>query len=167
MRAKNNVLFLLGIILLITIELFCAAFAYYTFADITASLLKIVILFINGIAIAVWFFSKSKYFAITLSLIFALLFIPYHLYWQQKYVSLQRNAQDIVHYLYKYNEQNGAFPDSLDANVFKDIALKKHFYYESYLEQDQEKGFHLWYYVGTKTTSHWYKTDTGWGYHPD
>jgi len=159
----NTIYLSLAIFSLVVIEIFCAKLAFETLAEITSTLYFFVIA-INIVPIVLLLYNKQKHLAIGLILFIGFIIVPYQLYLGDKLLSLKEEAANITAYLYEQKIDNNLYPKDLSGYAFAFPDLKKNFNYNS-VSADQ---FTLYYTVGTKSTSHFYNSDTKkWGYYPD
>ncbi len=147
-------------------EWMAAESAYETIGEITSGVYFLVIL-TNIVPIAA-FASGLRRTGIILAVAIFLLIVPGQADLAYRGVLLKDEASRIITYAYGTRARTGAFPADLYGYRFRHEDLSDHFDYSL----DAKTGaFSLDYYVGTKGTSHWYKsmpgTDEGWGYYPD
>ena len=167
----NQPFLYLPIFFLIILEVFCAKLAFETLGEIDSSIYYFVVA-LNLIPLALLMLNKQKQLAIGLILLIGLLIIPYQLYLGHKLIYLKEEAANITAYLYEEKVSKNAYPADLSGYTFSYPKLQKHFTYTRWdgKGSHQYPGgyFHLQYYVGTKSTSHYYysyiKT---WHYYPD
>ena len=102
----------------------------------------------------------------SMSTILVLLFVaivPYNLYLMQKMWRVQTEALDVNTYLQNYYEENGVFPEDLSGFVTESGgALSTCIAYTR-----EKESYVLTYFVGTPTTSHFFRPRDGWNYYPD
>ncbi len=95
----------------------------------------------------------------------ALLIIPYQVLLGQRLLRVQAETTQIVAFAFEQKAQSGAFPSDLSNYTFHDADMKA--YIQSYQLDEVGEQFTVFYRVGTESTSHWYSSETGWGYYPD
>jgi hypothetical protein len=82
----------------------------------------------------------------------------------QKLVTLQEEAQSIVHFVLAHKRKTGSYPLTLDHYSFKNGWVTQHVD----LSSDNDTGkFQLNYFMQDRSVSYWFSSDTGFGYYPD
>lgn len=153
----------IAIFSLVVIEIFCAKLAFETLGEITSTLYFFIIA-INIIPLLLLTFNKQKHLAIGIILLIGFIIVPYQFYLGNKLISLKEEAANITAYLYEQKIANILYPKDISGYAFVFPELKKNFNYN----QESANQFRLYYYVGTESTSHFYKSDTKkWDYYPD
>jgi hypothetical protein len=164
MKTKTeNFLFVLLLALLIPLELLCARLAYETLGEIISAFYFLSIIGLNLLFIILAFRYRAAAALGAVGL--ALLIIPYQIILGDRLIRVQAEASQIVSYVYEQKIQNGVFPSDLSCYIFHDPTMKT--YIQNYQLDEVGKQFKVFYRVGTESTSHWYSSDTGWGYYPD
>jgi hypothetical protein len=95
----------------------------------------------------------------------ALAVVPYQLYLGIRFLRVDAEAKRIVAYAWGVQQAAGSFPATLNNYSFTDPGTKR--FIQAYEVLPRTGDFVLTYRVGTESTSHWYSSDTGWGYYPD
>jgi hypothetical protein len=162
LKKVDTILFLLLMIILVPLELLCAALAYHTLGEIT-SVIYFLIVSLNIVCIALAFYSRLA--AGFLAVLLGLAIIPYQLLLGHRFLQLQHEAARIVAYVYEHKVQTGEYPADLTGYEFQDATLQA--YIQKYSQDEKSGGFVLYYRVGTESTSHSYSPQHGWGYYPD
>ncbi len=148
----------------VPIELFCAVLAYETIGEIFSTLLIFVIIVLN-IAFTAIAIRRSTVLAGLAVVLLALAIVPRQLGLGLRLWGIQNEASQIVGYVYEKKIDTGEFPADLSDYTFANPDVKD--LIQSYERLNDGADFMLLYYVGTETTSHWYSSETGWGYYPD
>lgn len=78
-----------------------------------------------------------------------------------RYVALEREVRGIIAHVEEYKAANGHYPEDLSAYAFRRSEFRDHLTYDGYDE------FMIYYWVVQRGISHWYSSQTGWGYYPD
>ncbi|MBN1125212.1 MAG: hypothetical protein JXA82_09395 [Sedimentisphaerales bacterium] len=143
----------------VPVELFCARLAYHTLGEVTSDLYFMAV-WLNLIFLVVAI--RSPGFASILTFLLAGLILPYQLYLGDRLRRLQTEAGRIVAYAYEVRLKEQQFPPDLSGYKYEDETVEKFFSYNK-----SEDTFQLTWYVGTKSTSHWYNPKQGWCYYPD
>jgi len=158
---SERVLALLVLAILAPLEILAGRLALETLGELDSAFLLLAVGLNLPIALlALWRPLPGALAAIVLGL----LLIPEQIFLGRRLVEVQREATAIVTYAYEVRAATGRFPETLDGYTPID---------ESNLRQIQgyrvlEGGdFIVLYFVGTRYTSHWYSSATGWGYYPD
>jgi hypothetical protein len=164
MSSKTNYFtFALLFITLLPLEILCAFLAYETLGEIFSHLylMGIILLHVPIIVLAL----RQPVVAAIGIVVLALLIIPYQVMLGHRLMQVQAETTQIVAYLYEQKAETGAYPANLSSYTFGDAALQT--YIQRYQPGEMGKTFTVFYRVGTETTSHWYSSETGWGYYPD
>ena len=160
-KTKNRTFKVIFFILLI-LECIACYYSYYTFGEVKQFFLWFVLL-LNIIPIILYFL-KFKIISISIALIIAFFIIPKQVLLLVKWSDLKKESIEINKHIYRYKELNDRFPDNILAYEFKNKKLAKYFSYRN----KGKRNFGLYYYIGTKGTSHYYYHKTGkWAYYPD
>jgi len=164
MKTKTHFFsFLLLTGILVPLELFCASLAYETIGEITSRLYFLGIIPLNLLFIALFFrFQKTAMLGVVA---LALIIIPYQLLLGTRLLRIQAETVRIVAYVYEEKEKTGAYPVDLSAYTFQDAHIQP--FIQGYRLDPLKEHFIVYFRVGTDTTSHWYSSETGWGYYPD
>jgi hypothetical protein len=151
------------LLVLVPVELFCAAAAFETLGDIDCSLYWLIVIGGNGLVLllAIW----RRFAAVVLAVALALAVIPYQLLLVHRLWQVQNEAARIVGYAYETKIQTGDYPADLGGYEYQTPATRK--YIQGYHVDKKHGGFLLVYCVGTESTSHWYSPKDGWSYYPD
>jgi hypothetical protein len=152
----------------IALELFCSWLAYYTLSQnsVTLLLLGTVFAALTSMLLRVGYVfnvAGIRHASLACILGWFLLIVPYHLNLGVRWAALQHEAARIVSWAYEERLAQGRFPESLDHYTFSDPRLARFFH----TFQREGNDFILSYYVGTTSTSHWYRPSQGWCYYPD
>ena len=149
--------------ILLALELYCAQLAYtnygwlievVVFGLISLNIIPLILLLRKHIKSAVFGF-----------LILALLIIPRQLYLSNLRTEIFNESAGIVNYAYTQKLETGSFPKTIQAYEYINPELKSHIEYSILKNND----FQVSYYVGTKTTAHWYRHSVGpnWNFYDD
>jgi len=158
----ETLLFVLLVGTLVPLELFCARLAFETLGEVTSSLYFMAV-GLNLIFVVLAY--RSRALAALGVVILALAIIPYQLFLGDRLVRVQAEASRIVTYAYEERIATGDYPPTLANYAFHDPDVEP--FIQSYRVEADGSGFSLYYRVGTETTSHSYRSQTGWSYYPD
>jgi hypothetical protein len=142
---------------LVPAEFACARLAYHTIGEITAGTYMMIVL-VNVIPLALVVMAPRV--AGAWIILLALLVIPYQLLLGVRWWRVHSEAQRMVDYLGAQKSATGNYPADLSGYTFRDGGICEFVRYEG-------DGLHVWYSVGTPSTSHWYEEGEGWLYYPD
>jgi hypothetical protein len=148
--------------LLLALEMYCARLAYETIGEVVSSLYFLMI-GINVILVILAY--RYRTLAAIGVILLAIAIIPYQLHLGDRLIRVQAEASRIVTFVYTERINAGSFPPTLDGYEFDDPAMEQ--YIQSYHVGEEGNEFSLFYRVGTENTSHFYMSQTGWGYYPD
>lgn len=155
--------FVLILVIIVPVEVFCGLLAYETIGEVTMGLYIMTIIVFNGLLCALAFRSRTA--AMIGVLVVALLIIPYQIVLADRLLRVQAEVTRIVAYAYETRAATDTFPTDLSAYTYTDTAMQP-FLQEYTLSEDGNR-FLIRYYVGSEGTSHWYDSFTSWGYYPD
>jgi hypothetical protein len=157
-------IFLFGLLVgfLVPLEVFCAYLAFETIGEIVSTLYFLAA-GLNLLFILLAF--RKRTLAALGVVLLATAIIPYQLYLGNRLVRVQAEASRIVTYVYAERIDTGEYPSSLANYEFHDPGVKR--FIQSYRVEDDAGAFALFFRVGTENTSHYYLSQTGWGYYPD
>jgi hypothetical protein len=161
-RKVELLLFVLLVGLLVPLELFCAYLAFETIGEIVRSMYLLAV-GLNLLFIVLAF--RHRTLAMLGVVLLALAIIPYQLYLGDRLLRVQAEASRIVTYVYAERIDTGAYPSSLADYKFLDREMER--FIQRYRVEDDASAFSLFFRVGTENTSHYYLSQTGWGYYPD
>lgn len=148
-------------VLLIAAEIACAELAWHTIGEVVSSL-YVILIFFNIIPFLLGF-TKFRRLAVGLALLCALLIIPYQVLLGYRWHLLRQETLSIVAHVNQVKKQTGEYPPNLSAYQFLHPRLQHHITYEYY----EPTNYSVYFYIGTPDTSHWYNSNSGWGYYPD
>ena len=151
------------LVVLVPVELICAAAAYETIGEVASAFYWFIIILGNGVVLVVALGSRA--IAGTLALLVGLMIIPYQVVLMDRLSRIQTEAARIVAYAYETRLRTGAYPADLTGYTYADPPMRK--FIQHYERSSWNGGFQLTYFVGTETASHWYSPDEGWMYYPD
>jgi len=107
---------------------------------------------------------KYENLAVLVILLIGFIVVPYQLFLGNNLLALKEEAANITAYVYEQKIQTGNYPQNISNYDFAYPNTRKNFNYNL----DTDNQFSLYYYVGTKSTSHFYSSKTRkWGYYPD
>lgn len=109
--------------------------------------------------------ARSRLWAGLLALAVALLIVPAQFNLFYRYHRIQSEVALIAGYVYAERAETGNFPVDLSGYTYTDPRLAP--YIQNYGVSDVGDTFRVYFYVSSPGTSHWYASDTGWGYYPD
>jgi hypothetical protein len=179
LTSLSSILFLVLTVILILFEIIASNMAFENFGEITSGFYQLLI-FVNITPILLFVFNYKK-FALVALLILGIIIIPENLIVNNRLIKLKEESSNIILFAYQSKLYNGSFPKDLKNYVFKYAELEKHISYtKEFVNHSENKNemkdhFGLFYYVGTKSTSHFLmKSDYGdnskfiqWYYYPD
>jgi hypothetical protein len=145
------------------IEVYCARLAFHTLGEVISAILLLAV-GLNIFPIALYAL-RYRVAAIVAALAIVVAIVPYQLILGERLLELQMEASHVVAYAYETQARTGEFPPDLTTYHFTNPDLRDHF--EEYQTGAEHGGFAVRYWVGTRSTSHWYSPRTGWGYYPD
>ncbi len=148
---------------MVVLELLCAQLAYETIGEIMSAAMTIGIVIFNSLFAILA--RRSKLLAGVGVVLLALLIIPQQVRLGQRLWEVQSEANAIVGYVYEHRLDHGTFPADLAEYSYANPDAAQYIQDYRLLENDTE--FMLLFFVGTDSTSHWYSSETGWGYYPD
>jgi hypothetical protein len=158
---SERALALLALAILVPLEILAGHLAYETLGELdSAFLLMAVFLNLPIALLALW---RPLPGAVA-GLVLGLLLIPEQVILGRRLVEVQREATAIVTYAYEVRAATGRFPEMLDGYAPIDERNLRQIQDYRVLEGGD---FVVRYFVGTRYTSHWYSSATGWGYYPD
>lgn len=159
----NHLTFILLLSVLLPMEILCAFLAYETLGEIVSHLylMAIVLWHVPLLVVAL----RRPAIATIGAIVLALLIIPYQMVLGHRLMQVQAETTQIVTYLYEQKAQTGTYPTDLSDYAFENAATEA--YIQQYQPDETGETFTVFYWVGTETTSHWYSSETGWGYYPD
>lgn len=163
-KGDSTIIFWILLFILIILETLSALLSYETIGEVTANLYFLII-FLNVIPILLFLY-KRKFLAILICILIALIYVPEQIQLTNKLIKLKEEGANIVNYIYNYKIKNNEFPEDISEYVYKYTDLKKHF---SYTYKANKDDFSVYFYVGSKSTSHFYIHSKGyyWDYYPD
>ncbi len=155
--------FILILLILLPLEYFCARLAFETLGEIY-EVFYYLLMILNVAPILLFIFKKRMAGFISVFIIGALI-IPWQLKLGYRLLLLKEESANLVNYVYEYKQANGEFPKDASGHTFK---YKKLTDYLQYKYSEQDKSFLVTYWVGTATTSHFYRPQLKrWEYYPD
>lgn len=162
---KKSEFILLGLLLVVVLplEIIAAKLAFHTLGEVYQSLYFLVMIVLN-LPFLILAFRSRTLAAIGIAVV-ALALIPYQFYLGYRLVRMQEETTRIVAYAYEHKASEGAYPADLAGYEFSDPALAA--YVQEYFLSEDGADFMVRYRVGTVNTSHWYSSESGWGYYPD
>lgn len=162
---RQRVIFLTVLVVAILAEWTAATLAYHTIGEIISGLLTLLI-GLNLIPLTLHVARQPRAAWATLALI-ALLLVPYQAVLGARWVALHTEAEQIVAHAEEVRRETGRYPTDLASYTFRDSGLRS--YFALYGPQDDSPSeFLLTYSIGTPSTSHSYRAETGeWFYYPD
>jgi hypothetical protein len=161
-KKTETLLFVLLVGFLIPLEIFCADLAFETIGEV-ASTLYFIAVGINLLFLVLAF--RNRMLASLGVFLLAIVIIPYQLYLSDRLVRVQTEASHIVAYVYQERIDTGEFPSNLADYEFHDREMEQ--FIKTYRVENDGSQFSLFYRVGTENTSHYYLSESGWGYYPD
>ena len=108
---------------------------------------------------------KSRLWAGLLAIAVALLIVPMQFNLFYRYHRIQSEVALIAGYAYAEKAETGSYPTDLSGYAYADPRIAP--YVQSYWVADEGDDFKVYFYVSSPNASHWYASDTGWGYYPD
>ena len=163
LKGFSTVLFIVLVFCILFLELIAAKLSYENYSWVQPALMYFLMV-LNIIPIALYIFDKKR-IALVLLILLGTLIVPRQFITANKRMELQKESSCIINYIYHQKIENEAFPKSLEGYGFTNKKLEKHFRYVLLSKEN----FSLSYYVGTKSTSHFYRHDLGncWFYYDD
>ena len=165
MTHKDRIrLALLLLVVLLPIEIAGCAASYETLGEADSFMLICVCLLLNtfGFILCLARFWPSAVSMIT----FGLLFTGYQTFLVARMHIVATEAANIVGWAYSQKLKTGSYPEDLADYNFLDPDCVKFVDYVKFIDQNDEQ-FSVTYYVGTRSTRHWYNQQNGWSYYPD
>jgi hypothetical protein len=158
---SERVFALLVLAILVPLEILAGRLAYETLGDLESAFLLLAVgLNLPLALLALW----RPLPAALAGVVLGLLLIPEQVILGRRLVEVQREATAIVAYAYEVRATTGRFPETLDGYTPIDERNLRQIQDYRVLEGGD---FVVRYFVGTRSTSHWYSSATGWGYYPD
>ena len=96
------------------------------------------------------------------TLILFLLLVPRQILYGYRWLQLRQEVMLIVDYATTYRTQFGELPTDLSGYTWDDASLQERIGYQA-----SDGRFNVAHYIIQPGISHWYASDTGWGYYPD
>lgn len=159
---KIDLAFILVFFTLLLLEIIACYYSYFTLGEVR-QIGYIFIFFLNVIPIVLYFL-RLKIVSLFLALIIGFLLIPNQISLLVKWNDLKTESSQIIKYIYQYEESNKRFPVNILDYQFENKKLIDHFSYHHI----DTTNFSLYYFVGTKGTTHFYFHNVGkWDYYPD
>jgi len=155
MKTITNIepyLFALLTSLLILLEVIASELSYENYGWISPLIIYAIIV-LNIIPIILFVFSK-KILATILIIIIGLIIIPDEFILTYDLLKLKEEAANIVNYSYRIKISTGKFPNDISSYNFTHEELKEKIKYTKYKD---EENFMVWYFVGTRSTDHFYR----------
>lgn len=98
----------------------------------------------------------------TAAVVLALIFVPLQLALLWRHVSIRGEVARIVVHVETIKRETGHYPRDLRGYAWTNASSK------DYLKYDCSNGdLMIYYWSGNENASHWYSSNTGWGYYPD
>lgn len=158
---KIDLNFKVILLTLFILEIVACCYAYYTLGEVK-QFFYILIISLNIIPLLLYLY-RIKIISFVIGLIIGLILIPHQILLVVKWFELKKESSMIIEYIYRYQKENGEFPESISDYDFENYQLTDNFSY--YIDS---KDFVIQYYIGTKGTTHSYYHKSGkWGYYPD
>ena len=161
-KKKDVLCFASLIIALVPLEIVSGFLAYETIGAIVSGIYFLIIAVSNLLAIIVAV--RSRKFAAIITITVAMIIIPYQAILGYRLLLIEQEVTHISTYANKQMFRQGAFPNDLSGYKFKHPEASR---YISYTVKPTQNHFTIYYFVGVSSTSHWYDSQTGWGYYPD
>ncbi|MFT3911495.1 MAG: hypothetical protein QM737_18875 [Ferruginibacter sp.] len=149
---KTKVIFGVLVIVLISLEIYCAKISYENYGWWMPILLYFLI-FLNLLPI-ILFLKNSQISSLILLVLISLIIVPHQLVLAHKYLQEREEAANITNYLYQQKVLTGHFPESIANYKFKFPGLREDFSYW----KEKEDYFTLQFSVGTTSTSHFFSS---------
>lgn len=147
---------------MVPLEVMAGTMAFHTIGEIDSGL-KLALVWLNLISVA-FYLSKKKVWAIGTAGLLCLMLTSPQIWLGIRFLQLKSEARSIMYYAAQFNEREGEYPTDLSGYDFSSPSLQKHF---TYVSDGKNRGYRIFYYVGTPQTSHWYDSENGWAYYPD
>jgi hypothetical protein len=155
-RMKKLLVFLMLILVILPLEIYCSEQAYFTMnwlisglfygVSYTTVFLSILFLIIH---------KKGLSMAVLGTGLLAI--VPYNLYCANDLQNLKKESAGIVHWIYRQKLETHTFPKTISSRHDSRITYTR----------EGENGFTLFFYVTTPNTGHFYTLKDGWCYMDD
>ncbi len=163
-QVSTTVGFICLLLILLPLEYFCAGLAFETLGELSSGFYYLLLIVLNMVPVVLFIF-KKRTAGFVLVFLIGLLIIPWQLKLGYRLLLLKEESANMVNFAYEYQLEHGSFPKDVSEYTFKYEGLKKHLHYY-YSEHD--RSFQVTYWVGTRTTSHFYRPEIDkWCYYPD
>ena len=147
-------------LILIPLEHACSVLAFHTIGEIASGLYR---LFLTAnVLFLIMFLLGWRRSSYAMILLLAIMLIPYQLGLGLTWWFVHGEANRIVEHVEQEKRETGTFPKDLSGYEFGHERVKPQIYY-----RPNEDSFHVSYYIGTRSTSHWYDNGGSWMYYPD
>lgn len=153
---------ILALLILVPLEIYCAEQAFETIGEITSAMYWVLVIAGNLFVVMLAFIHRQV--AIGAAFLLALLIVPHQLLLIERHAAVRSEATRIVAYACETKKRTGAYPADLSQYEFANPSTRE--FIQAYHPSDRT-GFRVAYYVGTRSTSHWYSPAEGWCYYPD
>ena len=141
-------------------EYLAALVTWHTVGEISAGF-PIIAILVNFYCIYLFF--RWKPFSILCLFSLACFFVVPQIYWGVKYLLIDAEIKSIISYMNTYKKDHGLYPQNLKTYVWEYPFVQKHI--QDFKVDGLE--YQITYCIATQSTSHWYSSQTGWGYYPD
>lgn len=164
LRSRRQFVALFFLFVALPLELLAGMLAYETLGEVVSGIIIFFVFIANGVGLLLMLLRLNRV-ALVVFMIVAILVIPWQAYLGVRLVMLDSEARSLVAHLEHAKRQTGAYPPDLKGYTFQSNANAPYFY--SYSADPKYGGYIFYWYVGTRSTSHWHSPETGWGYYPD
>lgn len=153
---------MLGLLVLIPTEIWCAQSALETQGEVMQALLGALVWSnVIWICLGVW----SPRASLVALLVTALLIIPYQVFLLGRLTWLNTEMMQLVDARLRLRAEGKAIPATLDDFKFSDPDVKQ--FIHGYGASEDGKDFSISYFVVQPGITHSYSSKTGWFYYPD
>ena len=149
------------VVLFAGVEIAAGVLAFHTIGEIV-SLCSLALVGLN-LPIFALAWSKPGSAAVGAFLLLLVL-VPHQAVFGLRWLHVRAEAERLVDQAYEARFDRGEFPASLD---FYRPRAQSAMRFIRYKPGDTGDAFEVSYWVGTRSTSHWYDSDSGWHYYPD
>jgi len=147
--------------LLVSVEVAAGALAFHTVGEL-ASVCSIALVALN-VPVLVFVWSKPRAAMVSAFLLFVLL-VPHQALFGLRWLRVRGEAERLVDATHEARFCCDEFPPSVD---FYRPRFPRAMRFIQYRRDDSGDSFEVSYWVGTRGTSHWYDSASGWHYYPD
>jgi len=154
------------VLVVLGFEVAACILSYYTEGEVN-QVVPLMVFAMNGIALVPLAFRRSKAALVAVlvpGLWFVLWCIPMQVVLTTRWVRLRAEVTAIVEHVDSALASRGVYPADLEGYGWKRPGLREYIRYD--LEESGD-WYQVHHWVVDEHISHWYDSETGWGYYPD